>query len=160
MGSLFSQGGVINTTRCLYAGATGDNIDGLPTFVDAPNGVYRLAAGSLGIDAADFVAYDDAGGGVTDLNGDPRTHDDTGTPDTGSGPPSYLDMGAYEFQGTTVLGECNGDGNIDLDDYDEFAACLLGPGGGLGIDCNCFDFDHDGNVDMDDLAAFQAAFGG
>ena len=153
-------GAVINTTRCLYTGAMGDNIDGLPTFVDEAGGDYRLAPGSLGIDAADHDAYVAAGGGAIDLNGDPRTHDDTGTPDTGSGTPAFLDMGTYEFQGTTVHGECNGDGNIDLDDYDDFAACLLGPGGGLGIDCNCFDFDHDGDVDIDDLAAFQLNFTG
>ena len=67
-------------------------------------------------------------------------------------------MGAYEFQGTTVPGECNGDGNIDLDDYDDFAACLLGVGAGLGIDCNCFDFDHDGDVTLKDFGGLQDDF--
>ena len=63
VGSFTIRGtGVLETTRCLYAGATGDNIDGVPTFVDPINGDYRLAAGSLGIDAADHDAYVAAGG--------------------------------------------------------------------------------------------------
>ena len=48
----FRGGGTVTTTRCLYKGATGNNIDGVPTFVDAAGGNYRLAARSLGIDAA------------------------------------------------------------------------------------------------------------
>lgn len=55
-------GGVSNTgtlvaNRCLYAGASGNNINGVPTFEDAGAGDYRLAPGSLGIDAADHDEY-------------------------------------------------------------------------------------------------------
>jgi hypothetical protein len=53
-----------------------------------------------------------------------------------------------------------GNGNLDLDDYRNFEACLLGPGGGLGAGCECFDFDSDGDVDLKDFAAFQEAFTG
>ncbi len=79
------------------------SIDGDPAFVDAMNDDYRIGAGSAAIDAGDtsiVVATDD-------LNGDPRVLDDTGTPDTGIGGPPVVDMGAYEFQGTTV--DCHGD---------------------------------------------------
>ncbi|MCB9849204.1 MAG: exo-alpha-sialidase [Phycisphaerales bacterium] len=120
-GSAVSQGIV----RCLYPGATGDNLEGEPTFVDATNGDFRLVAGSLGIDAADHDTYLAADGGATDLNDDPRTHDDTGTDDTGSGAVTHLDMGAFEFQGTTII-DCNSNGVNDADDIAE----------GTSADCN------------------------
>ena len=49
-------------------------------------------------------------------------------------------------------------GEFDLDDYHDFAICRLGPGGGLGIDCGCFDFDHDGDVTLRDFAELQMNF--
>ena len=58
---------------------------------------YSLSAGSPSIDAAN--------GGVapaTDILGHPR-HDDPGVDNTGVGAPDYVDMGAYEFQGTSVI---------------------------------------------------------
>ena len=102
VGSIQLQfGGTLNASRSLYTAATGDNIDGAPTFVDAGNGDYRLAAGSLGIDAADNNVFVAVGGSGFDLNGDPRTHDDIGTADTGTGTLTYLDIGAFEFQGVS-----------------------------------------------------------
>ncbi len=59
--------------------------------------------------------------------------------------------------GGAASGDTDGDGNLDLDD---FAACLFGPGGGLGTDCECFDFDSDGDNDLLDFAEFQANFTG
>ena len=54
-----------------------------------------------------------------------------------------------------------GDGDVDLDDFAEFQACLAGPGGGLGQpECTCFDFDDSGDVNLADFAAFQTAFTG
>ncbi len=155
--------GIISVIDSLFPGGAGTNIDGVPSFVDAPGGDYRLASASLGIDAADYDAYTTAGGGAADVNGDPRTHDDTGTADTGSGALTYLDMGAYEFQGTTIPtipGDCDGDGDVDLDDFADFNACLVGPDGGLGTGCECFDFDDDGDNDLIDFAAFQVNFTG
>ena len=153
--TLATNGATITFSRSLFAGATGDNIDGAPTFVDAANGDYRLAAGSLGIDAADYAAYAAAGGGAEDLAGLTRTYDDAGTVDTGSGALSYLDLGAYEFQGVAVAGDCDGDGDVDIDDYAGFEACLLGPTGGLGTGCSCSDLDSDGDTDLLDYAEFQ-----
>ncbi len=153
----------IETTRCLYPGATGDNIDGVPTFVDSANGDYRLAAGSLGIDAADSDAYVAAGGDAADLNGDPRMHDDAGITDTGLGVPAHLDMGAFEFQGMTQCGgggDFGNDGTVDLDDYRRFTPCMNGPAELLGPDCECFDLDSDGDVDTRDFAEFQRGFSG
>jgi len=148
----------------LYPGATGDNIPGMAEFVDAANGDYRLAPGSLGIDAADFGHYDFFSySDPTDLAGNPRTHDDPGTMDTGSGNPTYLDIGAFEFQGTTTCGaggDLGNDGDVDRYDYGHFAICMNGPTGGLDPNCGCLDLDADGDVDLRDYAAFQINFTG
>jgi len=57
-------------------------------------------------------------------------------------------------------GDCDADGDVDLDDYKHFAGCLGGPGGGLGTGCGCFDFDGSGDVDLFDFADFQVVFTG
>jgi len=83
----------------LFQNAPTENIDGMPTFVDAANGNYRLAPGSLGIDAANYEAYLAAGGGPEGLGGLARIADDPASPNTGMGIPNFLDMGAYELEG-------------------------------------------------------------
>ena len=63
-------------------------------------------------------------------------------------------------------GDFDADGDVDLDDYVDFVACLTGPGGypssstpGWAAAClAAFDADMDGDVDLADFAPFQAAF--
>ncbi len=86
----------------------GGNIDDAPLFVDAndpdgPDDVTRTADDGLRIwvggpctDAADGDAAPAA-----DILGNGR-HDDPGKTNTGTGTPDYVDMGAYEFQGTSL----------------------------------------------------------
>jgi hypothetical protein len=63
--------------------------------------------------------------------------------------------------GVAVLGDSDGDGDVDLDDYMEFAGtCLSGPDVGADPGCAYADFDGDGNVDLFDFTAFQEAFTG
>ncbi|HNO77473.1 MAG TPA: hypothetical protein PKN33_05375 [Phycisphaerae bacterium] len=155
----------IAASYCLFPGATGNNVNGLPEFVDASNGDFRLAGGSLGIDAANLNAYGGAGASSNDLNLNPRLWDDTGITDTGIGigPLRYLDMGAFEFQGTTTCGsggDFGNSGTVDLYDYRRFSECASGPAGGIGTDCACFDLDSDGDVDARDFAEFQKSFTG
>lgn len=57
-------------------------------------------------------------------------------------------------------GDCDGDGDVDLDDFADLETCLLGPGGGLGVNCDCFDLDADGDVTLVDFGDFQVAFTG
>lgn len=84
--------------RCLIGfAASGNNIQGAATFVESDGGNYRLAAGSLGIDAADHDAYLAAGGTTIDLQSGPRVFDDPDTIDSGSGASTSLDMGAAEY---------------------------------------------------------------
>ena len=52
------------------------------------------------------------------------------------------------------------DGSVGLGEYANFAGCLLGPGGALGVGCECFDFDIDGDNDLRDFAEFQVNFTG
>ena len=54
------------------------------------------------------------------------------------------------------------DGDVDLDDYDDFAGCFTGintTGSSLPSGCPTFDFDADDDVDLEDFAVFQFAFG-
>jgi hypothetical protein len=61
---------------------------------------------------------------------------------------------------TAPLGDCDGDGDVDVADFLNFESCLFGPDGGLGSGCDCFDLDVDGDVDLKDAAIFQQAFTG
>jgi hypothetical protein len=59
-----------------------------------------------------------------------------------------------------VPGDCDGDGDVDLDDYTEMALCLLGPDSTLGSGCECLDFDLDNDIDLVDFAELQVEFTG
>jgi hypothetical protein len=106
------------------------NIDADPTFADAEG---RLSPGSPCIDAADNTAVPE--GITTDLDGNPRFVDDIGTPDTGFGEPPMVDMGAYEFQGTSEI-------IIDFDPPEE------APAEGEAIREATGDFDGEGSIDV------------
>ncbi len=59
------------------------------------------------------------------------------------------------------LGDTEGDGDVDLADFQIVRDCLLGAGGDAPTcPCRVVDFDQDGDIDIRDLAAFQAVFGG
>ena len=118
----------LTLSRCVLPGAPAGNTDAMPLFVNAAAGDYRLAAGSPGIDAADSEAYEDAGGRMTDLAGSPRVLDDPATTNTGVGPLTYLDAGAYEFNPDApdqCIADLNGDGILDLDDINIFTGAFI-----------------------------------
>ncbi|MFZ5809752.1 MAG: beta strand repeat-containing protein [Chloroflexota bacterium] len=75
-----------------YAGA--GNIEADPLFVDAASGNLRLQLTSPAIDAGNNAAV--PAGVTTDLDGNARFVDVLSVPDTGSGTPPIVDMGAYE----------------------------------------------------------------
>jgi uncharacterized repeat protein (TIGR01451 family) len=70
------------------------NLNVNPYFVDAANGNLRLQLGSYCIDSGNNAAV--PAGVTTDLEGRPRFVDMPMVPDTGSGTPPIVDMGAYE----------------------------------------------------------------
>ncbi|MEM1166154.1 MAG: hypothetical protein AAGI30_07670 [Planctomycetota bacterium] len=114
-----ANGASIQFTRILIPNITGgDNIAGAPTFVDAANGDYRLAPGSLGIDAGDYDAFIAAGGtnGV-DAAGELRIVDVLGTPNYTD--PFSIDIGAFEA-GAEVVNACPQTFGAPFDQYDAF----------------------------------------
>ena len=62
--------------------------------------------------------------------------------------------------GQCLTGDVDLDGDVDLNDFIGFESCLLGPGGGVGAGCDCFDFDDSGDVDLADFGVLQDAFTG
>lgn len=59
-----------------------------------------------------------------------------------------------------VNGDCDGDGDVELDDYRCFHDCMTGPGGGAGGSCSEFDWDIDDDVDLREFADIQNGFTG
>jgi len=119
----------------LIQGWTGDAntaIDADPAFMDSPNGDFSIGEGSGAIDAGEgsgwlaFVPVDP----TLDLAEQPRFADDTGTPDTGvlhTGETGVIDIGAFEFQGTTpsgCLADTNGDGLVTPADFSAWVAAF------------------------------------
>ncbi|MEQ8771075.1 MAG: right-handed parallel beta-helix repeat-containing protein [Phycisphaerales bacterium] len=131
-------------------GAT--NIGGAPKFVDAANLDYSISSGSDAIDAGDSNEL--PAGFNLDAAGMPRRSDDTGTPDTGPGAAPVVDIGAYEFQGTTpepCPADLDGNGTLNLDDIDLFVALFL------AADLRA-DLDGNGALNLDDIDAFVVSF--
>ena len=94
-----------------YAG--NGNIDADPLFVDPLGPDYiggtlddnlRLSFGSPCIDAGDGTAV--PADITTDLDGMPRFFDDPDIPDSGTGDPPIVDMGAYEHLNPSGPGSC------------------------------------------------------
>ncbi len=59
-----------------------------------------------------------------------------------------------------LIGDGDGNGDIELSDFAELVGCLAGPNGGYNSSCDVFDFDFDGDVDLSDASQFSEAFGG
>ncbi len=60
---------------------------------------------------------------------------------------------AYVFP-ITLPGDCDGDGKVDLSDFEGFDACMDGPTEPILFDCSCFDLDADLDVDLNDYSEF------
>ena len=122
-----------------------------PMFVDPAQGDFRLQAGSPCIDAADNSAWPVTV--ISDLDANPRFHDDPATFDTGIGPAPVSDMGAYEFGSTlsTCPPDLNNDGALDFFDISAFLTAFT------SMD-PVADFTNDGTFDFFDISAFLNAF--
>jgi hypothetical protein len=110
--------------------------------------------------AYELTWYTSDGGGATFSSGGGYTLGATiGQADAGK-----MSSATYSLTGGFWLalapGDCDQDGDVDLDDFAEFEQCLLGPGGGIGAGCNCFDLNDSGDVDLLDFGDFQTVFTG
>ncbi len=114
---------------------------GYDTVVRVPAGTTILAVAENGV--AHAYTYDSVTGRV----------EVTGSLATGSGAVTVISV--YYGQ----RGDTNGDGGVDVADYEGFADCLAGPGVLVAPACAVADIDVDGDVDLADYAAFQALFG-
>jgi parallel beta-helix repeat protein len=100
-GTMFTWGNTQYTSLWALQAATGQEAHGLqgdPLWASPGTGNFQLQEGSPGIDSANSAA---PGQPATDAGGAPRV-DDPSTPNTGSGPRTYDDRGALEYQPSTV----------------------------------------------------------
>jgi hypothetical protein len=88
------------------------------------SGEYHLLPGSSCIDAGDNSGISSST--TVDLAGKPRFWDDPNTVDTGNGTSPIVDMGAYEYQWSSVLlHDWNGDGiRSIIGDVPGFVNCV------------------------------------
>ncbi len=101
----------------------------------------------------------DAGGVTSTSSASFQLSGTIGQPDPGQMSGGTLVLtGGFWFG--IVAGDCNEDGGVDLNDFADFEACLLGPDGGLGSGCGCFDLDASGDVDLEDFARLAQHFTG
>jgi hypothetical protein len=136
-----------------WTGSGSNNIDTDPKFVDADGADnilgtvdddLRLSAVSPCIDAGNNSVLD-PNTYTIDLAGRLRFVDDLLTPDTGSGGPPTVDMGAYEYACT---GNLDSYADITLPDFALFSLQWMATDCGL---CNGADFTGEHNVTLEDL---------
>ena len=151
---VFSGSSVVTYSNVQGGFAGEGNIDADPLFV-AGYYLAQIAAGQ----AEDSPCLD---------AGDPASAMVVGTTRTdGVQDAEPVDMG-YHYPGPACpgLGDLDGDGDVDLDDYAVFADCMAGPGltpsptpPVTTQDClDVFDFDVDEDVDLLDFAVLQERF--
>ena len=100
-GTLLTWGTTQYATLAAFRAATGQEaagIDADPRWVDPAAGNFRLRSGSPAIDSADSGAPNQQ---AADVEGNPRV-DDPAVTDTGTGPRSFDDRGAYERKPPTT----------------------------------------------------------
>ena len=84
----------------------------------------------------------------------------TGTAVRPNSPTNYAGQtGSVDASGPD-FGDSDGDGDVDLVDYDAFDDCLDGPGTPTDPGCEGFDSDDDTDVDLKDFSEFQVSFTG
>jgi hypothetical protein len=127
------------------------------------------AVAAVAVVAAPAAAYEltwhtiHAGGG-TATGGGFELSVTIGQPGTGVASGGSFELASGFWPGALVgaglSGDCDADGDVDIDDYAQFAACLTGPGTEPAAECDCFDLDGDNDNDLADFARLQIRFTG
>ncbi len=96
------------------------------------------------------------------LRGDEgSTHNARGFGSREIGAPQSVPILTVTYSVAAAPGDCDGDSDIDGQDYDSFLDCVTGPDGGPpGASCGCVDLDEDGDIDFTDFGLFQRVFSG
>lgn len=132
----------------------------VPFEFDGP-GTYTITAAAMRIVDNQYPEYDCNGDEIADsqqlagndcnVNG---VLDDCELDTDGDGTIDACDPCA----GGPASGDADGDGDTDGSDFVALEACLDGPNAGVGLGCECFDFDDSGDIDLLDFAEFQVLF--
>jgi aminopeptidase N len=72
--------------------------------------------------------------------------------------PAHWILGSWVRNATLVVGDMDGDRDVDATDRGSFVSCYTGPGWGAPANCANADFDGDGDVDCTDWNAFTLAW--
>ncbi|MBN2562350.1 MAG: hypothetical protein JXQ75_15605 [Phycisphaerae bacterium] len=146
-----------------WTGAGHDNIDADPLYVTGPAGCYYLSRPTyFSYEFGTSPCADTGTSGVFDPTGYTTRSDQFEDSDP-------VDMG-YHYPVTDpalLRGDFDRDGDMDLDDFENFSSCLTGPCVDSScrptlyedVCCNAGDFDYDGDVDVLDFSQFQQEFG-
>jgi hypothetical protein len=105
----------------------------------------------------------DGGGAMFTAGGNLELSGTIGQPDAGGMTGGTLSLtggfwSAAPAGASSVPGDCDDDGDVDLADYGDFASCLSGPLDAAPSGCECSHFDADSDIDLRDLAEFQVVF--
>ncbi|NOT02177.1 MAG: hypothetical protein HOP29_16325 [Phycisphaerales bacterium] len=118
---------------------------------------FALFSTAMGVGGSGFEMHRytvDGGGAVRLQNGAFEISGSIGQSDAGKlNGGAFQIVGGYGFE--LAEGDCNEDAGVNLFDYESFAACQTGPGGGTTADCICADFDGDDDVDLLDFQVLQ-----
>ncbi|MCH7526892.1 MAG: hypothetical protein IID39_05605, partial [Planctomycetes bacterium] len=75
-----------------------------------------------------------------------------------------FDHRTYDENGNLIRqvtsGDSDGDGDVDLFDFEDFLDCITPPGGLASEECRVFDCNHDGDVDFADFGWLQEVYTG
>lgn len=136
-------------------GGTG-NSSADPLFADAWG---RLMPTSPAIDAGDNLAVPE--GVLTDLDGQPRFHEDTGMPTRGisggAGGNNVVDLGAFEFQGTTCYANCDNSTAEPILNVEDFT-CFINRFAAGDPYANCDGSTTEPILNVEDFTCFINAF--
>lgn len=140
--------GILSSALCL----------GVLAFGESRDTNSQPTAGPPDYDLSWFTI--DGGGAMRSTGGNFELSGTIGQPDAGMRTGGDFQLfGGFWFP--VVAGDGNGDGVVDLVDYDVFEGCLAGPGGETPDDqCSSFDTDGSGAIDLGDFAVVQATFTG